>query len=151
VPNGKFQISESAFNAHGISTEKVFLEGKSTKQVIDNFIKAIEWADLLICHNVWFDQTLINSEIKQIESPFDLLSKKHFCTMEFLTPIVKAMPMRYGKYKWPKLEEAMQFFFGRGVEGAHDALNDVRATVELFFEIQKRYPQQFNNALNSLK
>lgn len=151
-PQEEFEIGESAFNAHGISKADVIAGGSPTNVVLDNFLKAVEWADVLVCHNVWFDKTLVNSEIQRYKGQFEdanaLLKAKHFCTMQFLTPLIK-LPSPYGRgFKFPKLEEAMKFFFGRGVEGAHDALNDVRATVEVFFEIQKRYPEKFNNAIN---
>jgi DNA polymerase III epsilon subunit-like protein len=59
-----------------------------------------------------------------------------YCTMKETTNICK-LPGNYGKFKWPKLTEAHQHFFGIPVEGAHDAMTDVRACKRIFFEIKK--------------
>lgn len=48
------------------------------------------------------------------------------------------LPGRYpGNYKWPKLIELHNHLFGCDFEGAHDALDDVKATVKCFFELKK--------------
>ena len=39
--------------------------------------------------------------------------------------------------KWPKLEELHIKLFGCNFEGAHDALDDVRATAKCFFELKR--------------
>ena len=40
-----------------------------------------------------------------------------------------------GDYKWPKLIELYRHFFGRDFEGQHDALDDIRATRDCFWEM----------------
>ena len=48
------------------------------------------------------------------------------------------LPGKNGKgFKWPKLEELYQVLFGKQMENAHDALADVMACKECFFELIK--------------
>ena len=42
----------------------------------------------------------------------------------------------YG-FKWPKLTEAFRHFIGKDMEGAHDALADVRGCAAVFFAFEK--------------
>lgn len=44
-----------------------------------------------------------------------------------------AIPGNYG-YKWPRLEDLYRKLFGRNFAGAHDAMSDIQATKECFFE-----------------
>jgi len=41
-------------------------------------------------------------------------------------------------YKFPKLEELHKVLFGCNFEGAHDALDDIKATERCFWELVKR-------------
>lgn len=68
------------------------------------------------------------------------MSKPWLCTMKPNTEIVKA-PKKNGSsgYKWPSLEEALQFYCKRSVgEFAHDAMYDVKACRDIFFAQAKR-------------
>ena len=57
------------------------------------------------------------------------------CTMLSSTGILK-IKTKQG-YKWPKLEECIKFFFDEQLEGAHDALTDVRACIRVYKELEK--------------
>jgi DNA polymerase-3 subunit epsilon len=61
--------------------------------------------------------------------------------MKMATPICKMPPtekmMARGRkdFKSPRLEEAYRIMFGERMDGAHDAMSDVKATARLFFHI----------------
>jgi DNA polymerase III epsilon subunit-like protein len=60
--------------------------------------------------------------------------------MHAATPVCKilhAKPRHDQDYKWPKLSEAYRYFFGRALEGAHDALVDVKACRDVYFEMKR--------------
>ena len=137
LPSTAFDISESAFNAHGISKEKIMKEGKPVIEVMRGFYKALQGIDLVICHNLWFDSMLINCEFLRIGYPSPLLKTNNFCTMEHTTNILKLPSPYRGKFKFPKLVELHNYLFGENFEGAHDALNDVKATAKCYFEMKR--------------
>jgi hypothetical protein len=43
------------------------------------------------------------------------------------------LPGRFGKPKWPKLQEAYKWCFNKEFDKAHDAMADIRACKEVFF------------------
>jgi DNA polymerase-3 subunit epsilon len=65
------------------------------------------------------------------------------CTMLKAIDVVKCPPTekmrRAGRtgFKNPNLAETYRHFFGRDFEGAHDAMADVRACRDVFFELRK--------------
>ncbi len=48
------------------------------------------------------------------------------------------IPGRFGNYKWPTLSELHIKLFGKDFENAHDALADITATADCFWELRKQ-------------
>jgi DNA polymerase III epsilon subunit-like protein len=140
LPHTSFEVEEGAFKAHGISKAKVLSEGASLTQVLLDFEKWVNWADMVICHNTDFDFPLVGCEFLRLKLPDPLSSRKQFCTMKHSTDIVRIPSMypRYGKYKYPTLQELHKYLFREGFSGAHDAISDIRATVRCYFEMLDR-------------
>jgi hypothetical protein len=61
----------------------------------------------------------------------------HYCTMLESTTMCN-LPGRYGKPKWPKLQELHKFLFGEEFTGAHSALDDVKATRRCYYAMKER-------------
>lgn len=128
-------IPEQASNKHGITDDianayGLELNDHAIWKLSDMFHNATE----LIAHNYKFDKTVMN---KFFEGICKLDDSKSFCTMEATTDLLK-LPGSYGKYKWPKLSEAYEFLFNKPLIGAHDALTDTRACMDIYFELKKR-------------
>ena len=86
--------------------------------------------------------TRIEKLIKLQENLVESLNKinvklEKICTMKSSIDLCKLPPVRYGSFKFPKLEELHHHLFGCSFDGAHDALEDVRATARCFFEMKK--------------
>jgi len=56
------------------------------------------------------------------------------CTMMKSTSFCK-IPGANGRPKWPKLEELYHKLFNKSFAGAHNALADVEACAECFYEL----------------
>ena len=56
--------------------------------------------------------------------------------MKSMTDIMQ-LPGPYG-FKYPSLNELHNWLFGCSFEGAHDALDDVKATAKCFFELKRK-------------
>jgi DNA polymerase-3 subunit epsilon len=94
-----------------------------------------------VAFNIDFDKRLLAREAHICGIEHDSDGLESHCVMRMAKPICKLPPtdkmMATGRkdFKPPKLEEAYQHFFGKSMDGAHDAMNDVKATAAIFFAI----------------
>ena len=147
-PDG-FIIPFAATKIHHITTEKAERDGVKLRAALGDFVQDMLRADLQVAHNIEFDKNVICSEIyrtaiklmgeKELLLEFGFRIQNYFmnnrsiCTMKLGTKYTKIKTA--GGYKWPKLIELYRYFFGRDFEGQHDALDDIRATRDCFWEM----------------
>lgn len=139
------RIPSGAQAVHGIDEEMLWRLGHSPVAVLDAFDELYSRADLLVGHNVDFDVEMMDiAHARQPQSVRDCWLKfkaPRFCTMKETTdicriPSTRAATTGRGGYKWPKLGEAYKHFFGEELQGAHDAMNDVRASMRIYFHLK---------------
>ncbi len=132
-PEG-YTIPKEASDVHGITTERALEEGVDLTFVLNEFRKAMLDSDTLIAHNISFDEKIVGAEFirKSIERIPNKLAR--IDTMTESTDYCQ-LPGNYG-YKWPNLTELHIKLFGNAFEGAHDALADVKACADCFFELK---------------
>lgn len=95
-------------------------------------------AEIYVAHNIDFDRLLVLSEsFRAFGEGFEIPESRCFCTMKAMTGYCK-IPGAYSDYKWPKLTEAFRHVKGMDFDGAHDALADVRACVEVYRWLQQQ-------------
>ena len=63
---------------------------------------------------------------------------KKYCTMLRMTSICCLPKKRGHGFKWPKLKEAYRYCFSKEPDYQHDALGDVRATVDIYRWLLKK-------------
>lgn len=133
-PEG-FEIPKEASDVHGITTEKANAEGVDLEDTLNKFREAMMTCDFLVAHNISFDEKIVGAEF--IRKKIARLPKKlgRIDTMVSATDYCQ-IPGKYG-FKWPNLTELHTRLFGCGFEGAHDALADVIACADCFFELKK--------------
>lgn len=134
-PEG-FIIPNDSAKVHGISTDRAEKEGMPLADVLKKFRDLVNDAEILVAHNMSFDEKIIGAEFLRKNMPNILDSKKKICTMEKSTNLC-ALPGSYG-FKWPKLAELHQKLFGTDFEEAHNAAVDIRATARCFWEMKRR-------------
>lgn len=130
VPNLEF------WKNNGYSQEQNEKEGISIKEALSEFINDINESVLLVANNLNFDHKIVGAEMIRLN--LRAAQKPKFCTMENTVDLVQLPGKFEGKFKWPKLEELHNYLFGEKFDGAHDAMNDVKATARCFFELNKR-------------
>lgn len=144
-----FIIPFAATKIHHITQYFAERNGKPLKEALLKFDLDLLQADLLVGHNIEFDINIVAAEfyrlkkynkgvfgtgtINQIINK--LLSKREFCTMLNGTNYTKIEVPYQDEYKWPKLAELYRYFFGYDFKGAHNSLDDIRATRECFWEM----------------
>jgi len=133
-PEG-FVIPGEAAAVHGISTERARQEGRDLAGLLREFVQAVDDAELLVAHNMSFDEKIVGAELLRTGVPSRFEQATRFCTMKASTELV-GIPNRYG-FKWPKLEELHQKLFGRAPEVSHAAGADAEACAACFFELQR--------------
>ena len=131
--------SEGALAAHGITLEMTQKYGVKALAALAAFNNAAKQADRIVGHNLDFDMFMMQIEYTRLNQSFEtLLTTRQFCTMHATTDICK-LPGRYGKYKWPKLDEAYRHLVDKdGFASAHRAKFDVMATRKLMVAIDNR-------------
>lgn len=144
-PDG-WTIPDDVAAIHGITTEK------ATRLGVPEKIAARLYAEMLygtsagvIGHNVSFDLRIMRIAMLRAgftKEKLDSREVESFCTMKAATPIVNLPPTDkmvgagFTKPKPPKLSECIEHFFGEKLEGAHDALVDVRACLRVYRHLQ---------------
>lgn len=135
-PSG-FAIPPTAEKIHGISTVVANRFGVPLREALLDFAKDVDKSKVIIGHNLSFDIAMLRPEFSRESIEFRLDEKDMICTMRSSTAWCR-LPKLDGRsgFKWPKLDELYYRLFGRYFEGAHDALADVVATKEVYFELR---------------
>ncbi|MFA6923243.1 MAG: 3'-5' exonuclease [Bacteroidales bacterium] len=134
-PEG-FSIPADASRIHGISTERAIKEGNPLITVLQNFQSLISQAEVLVAHNIRFDEKIVGAEFLRVGMKNTISSKRKICTMESTTNFC-ALDGPYG-YKWPKLSELHYKLFQTGFDEAHNAAIDITATAKCFWELKRK-------------
>lgn len=134
-PRG-FTIPDKVAELHGISQQKAELCGVELGNILPLFSYWMCRSDLHVCHNYKFDATVMDSELTRANCPY--IPQNYFCTMQEMTGVCRLRQTTSNRFKWPKLQEAYQFVFGKNFDKAHDALADVRACKEIYFWLQSK-------------
>lgn len=127
---------------HGLDCAKLDAEGREIADVLAEFGKLMDAADVMVAYGIQFDLKLMRGEWRRNGMPDRYQKLPDFCVMKAVTaicglpPTEKMLAAGFNKLKSPKLGEAVKIILGRDLEGAHRAINDVRATAELYRWIQ---------------
>lgn len=131
-----FEIPLSASKVHGITTQKALTEGKDLAAVLMSLEVLISQADILVAHNMEFDEKIIGAEFVRAGISTTLFKKKRICTMRS-TINYCAIQTDYG-FKFPKLSELHTKLFGSDFSDAHNAASDIGATARCYWELKRR-------------
>ncbi|MCM8736637.1 3'-5' exonuclease [Azospirillum sp. A1-3] len=140
-PDG-WTIPEAAARVHGITTERAMDEGIPLVDTIGRFNDLLAQAKTLVAHNIEFDTQLMKTAFYRAGAEPARQNLPRFCTMAAslrivnLPPTPKMLAAGFNKPKPPQLKECIAHFFGEGLDGAHDALVDVRACARLYWHLQ---------------
>lgn len=135
-------IPDEAAAIHGITTEMALAGGIPIMSALAVFSNFLHLTDRIVAHNIDFDTLIVSADLARLTSPGARKCEERlkvtpmYCTMKNTMQICQ-LPGQYGDYKWPKLTEAHKHLFGADIEGAHDAMADVRACARIYFEITK--------------
>lgn len=160
-PLGFNDVPVEASNVHGFTTEMVKEYGIDRAIALEAFFQLASKADTVVAHNIAYDLDLLSIEIEYFAKTGDnaliaaadswteiMAGRQHFDTMAATIDLVQ-LPMssqqawyveKNGidqKYKQPKLVESYKHLFGKEFDNAHDAMADVRACADVYFEMER--------------
>jgi DNA polymerase-3 subunit epsilon len=152
-PDG-WEISEELAAIHGISHARALEVGIPEAEACTTLLRMIREAEQICAFNVSFDKFIARIGMRR----FGLITDEDdqwwkalptYCVMKPMTDICR-IPFPNGRgsrFKWPKLHEAYRHAFNEELEGAHDALVDIMATIRLyqFLHAPKIVPNEVNN------
>lgn len=119
------KAKHGAFTVNGLSMERLHAEGRPIVEVLTAFDAFVDRCEGIAAYGIAFDQKMLRAE-QRIAGRSDRYGERPtFCVQGAATKLC-------GIKKTPKLGEAVQILLGQSLEGAHDALVDLRATVAIF-------------------
>ena len=128
-PEG-FHVKSSVLNPCAIPEETLIKEGVPLFDALKEFSDDLVSVDLVVGHNIRFDKSVIQAELIRLSLPDAFEGKRTYCTMIGSKSLCQIIG-RHG-FKYPKLQEFYHYIFNKDFEGAHDASNDVEATLKCF-------------------
>ena len=148
-PDG-WTIPDDVAAIHGITTERAYALGIPEDLAVNAFLGLWSAASVRIGHNESFDARILRIAVKRHVDPYidgtatglpsdAWKSGQAECTARMATPIcnlpptAKMIAAKRNNAKTPNLGEAYEHLTGRKLEGAHRALTDARACMEIYF------------------
>lgn len=140
------QSSSGAFGVHQIPDALAGSIGVAENAAVFLFMDFLSKSDVIVAHSISFDLKVMGAAFLRYGGNVDQFNEvlqkvEQFCTMRESTPICQLPKTRGSGYKWPKLGEAMKFFFNEDFVDAHDAFEDTKACARIYFELQERKNQ----------
>jgi DNA polymerase-3 subunit epsilon len=149
IINPGIEIPEGATAVHGITTERARAEGIPLEEAVDHLVKKLLWAAEeeipLVGFNVSFDITLLDQLARQVLG-------KGLVALDWHGPVldVFVIDKHFDRYRkgGRKLTDLAKTY-GVPLRGdAHDAVTDVRATIEILLAMTRRKGQSFKGGPN---
>lgn len=131
-------IDENSIKIHNITREICNKNGENIKDILNLFKKSLEKSDLIIGHNIKFDKDVIMVECIRNNISINF-NKREYCTMLNSKNICK-LPFKNNNnynnnYKYPKLEELVEYLFQEKNKGFHDAFVDILFTLRCYVKL----------------
>ena len=132
-------IPREATNVHGITYEDCVKFGIPIKEAFRVFYYGFKKCDVIVAHNISYDTKAMKSTLLKLKAPDDFIAdfenKKQYCTMMNAINVLKLPRGRGSGYKYPNLNECVEYFFKRSVVGAHDSMVDCQECANVYFRL----------------
>lgn len=129
-PDGwEWDETSEAFQKHGITMEQAMDEGIPEEVAVDQFLSLYEQGVLRIAHNTTFDNRIMRIAMKR-HRPGAVPDEKWKDKSSYYCTMINHRKAHGGKQ--PSLAEAFEFHTGMTLEGAHRAMVDTRACLDVY-------------------
>jgi DNA polymerase III epsilon subunit-like protein len=108
------------------------------ESVIDEIMLYINTSDVIVWHNIEYDEEILKLELKRLWIEYKYQPKQVICTMRETVDFC-AIKWEWKRFKFAKLWELHKKLFWEYFIWAHDAIVDVEATLKCFIELVKQW------------
>jgi len=105
---------------------------------IEEILHYINTPDVIIWHNVEFDEEMLKLELKRLWREYDYRPRQVVCTMKTTVDFCALKWTSETRFKYPKLSELYKTLFWEYFTWAHNAIVDVENTLKCFVELVKK-------------
>lgn len=133
--NPKMPIPYASSQVHHIYDIDV-KNAPTIEEVINDILEHITLPDVIIWHNIEYDEDVLKIELKRLEMEYKYKPKQVLCTMKTTVDFC-SIQWNWERFKYPKLWELHKKLFWEYFIWAHDAMVDVEATLRCFVELNK--------------
>lgn len=120
-PSGRYEIAPQAQEKHGLTKEYIETNGILFGTIIDEVLEMLNDSDILSYNGNTFDIKFLCEEFSRNGKTFPLDGRRFY----------DAFAMEC-KFNPRDLSSVYKRYTGKELEGAHDAFEDVKATIEVF-------------------
>jgi DNA polymerase III epsilon subunit-like protein len=117
---------------HGIDIHKIKTEGIDFREIINELVNDLSECEYVVGHNLQYDLTTILNDIRSYG--INIIDNDNKPILNIFKNIQSKDTMQMNGSKI-KLEALYEKLFGNKFDGAHDALNDVKATKEIYYKL----------------
>jgi DNA polymerase III epsilon subunit-like protein len=132
LPDVPFTIPAEAEAVHHISKEFLQQNGVSFRSIYDDFMAFTDGCDMLSYNGNGYDAPILYYNLKRLGLSFDFDNRTWFDALLLERIHTEGMTDENGEKLHNNLTAAYTRYYGHPFEGAHNSLDDVLATIEVF-------------------
>ena len=132
LPEGEFTIPAEAEAVHHISKEFLLEHGVSLRSVYDDLIAFTNGCDFLSYNGNGYDAPILHYNLKRLGLDFAFDGRTWYDALLLERIHTAGQVDENGEKLHNNLTAAYTRYYGHPFEGAHNSLDDVRATIEVF-------------------
>ena len=132
LPEGEFTIPAEAEAVHHISKDFLLQNGVSLRGVYEDFLAFVGNSNMLSYNGNGYDAPILYYNLKRLGLNFDFNHRTWYDALLLERIHTAGMVDENGEKLHNNLTAAYTRYYGHPFEGAHNSLDDVMATIEVF-------------------
>ena len=132
LPEGEFTIPAEAEAVHHISKEFLLEHGVSLRSIYDEFVSFVGTHNMLSYNGNGYDAPILHYNLKRLGLDFDFEHRTWYDALLLERIHTAGQLDENGEKLHNNLTSAYTRYYGHPFEGAHNSLDDVMATIEVF-------------------
>ena len=132
LPEGDFEIPKEAEAVHHISKEFLLEHGVSLRSVYEELVAFTEGHNMLSYNGNGYDAPILHYNLKRLGLDFAFEGRTWYDALLLERIHTAGMTNENGEKLHNNLTSAYTRYYGHPFEGAHNSLDDVMATIDVF-------------------